>query len=308
MLNSLLNAFPGSVAQGLIWGLMAIGVFITYKILDIADLTVDGSICTGGAVCAVMMINGCNVWLSMFVAFLAGMLAGLATGVFHVFMGIPPILAGILTQLSLYSVNLKIMSGANVSLSVRNYDLLVSLQYLKGVPFYCNTLLVVALILAAVIGVLYWFFGTEIGCGIRATGCNAAMSKAQGINTDRNKIIALMMSNGIVAFSGALLTQYQGFADVNMGRGAVVIGLAAIIIGEALFGKLLKNNFALKLLQVGLGGIVYYIVYQAVIMLGTEPDMMKMYSALVVAIFLAIPYLKERYFKKNVASKGGSHA
>lgn len=308
MLNSLLNAFPGSVAQGLIWGLMAIGVFITYKILDIADLTVDGSICTGGAVCAVMMINGCNVWLSMFVAFLAGMLAGLATGVFHVFMGIPPILAGILTQLSLYSVNLKIMSGANVSLSVRNYDLLVSLQYLKGVPFYCNTLLVVALILAAVIGVLYWFFGTEIGCGIRATGCNAAMSKAQGINTDRNKIIALMMSNGIVAFSGALLTQYQGFADVNMGRGAVVIGLAAIIIGEALFGKLLKNNFALKLLQVGLGGIVYYIVYQAVIMLGTEPDMMKMYSALVVAIFLAIPYLKERYFKKNVASKGESHA
>ena len=308
MLNSLLNAFPGSVAQGLIWGLMAIGVFITYKILDIADLTVDGSICTGGAVCAVMMINGCNVWLSMFVAFLAGMLAGLATGVFHVFMGIPPILAGILTQLSLYSVNLKIMSGANVSLSVRNYDLLVSLQYLKGVPFYCNTLLVVALILASVIGVLYWFFGTEIGCGIRATGCNAAMSKAQGINTDRNKIIALMMSNGIVAFSGALLTQYQGFADVNMGRGAVVIGLAAIIIGEALFGKLLKNNFALKLLQVGLGGIVYYIVYQAVIMLGTEPDMMKMYSALVVAIFLAIPYLKERYFKKNVASKGESHA
>ena len=308
MLNSLLNAFPGSVAQGLIWGLMAIGVFITYKILDIADLTVDGSICTGGAVCAVMMINGCNVWLSMFVAFLAGMLAGLATGVFHVFMGIPPILAGILTQLSLYSVNLKIMSGANVSLSVRNYDLLVSLQYLKGVPFYCNTLLVVALILVAVIGVLYWFFGTEIGCGIRATGCNAAMSKAQGINTDRNKIIALMMSNGIVAFSGALLTQYQGFADVNMGRGAVVIGLAAIIIGEALFGKLLKNNFALKLLQVGLGGIVYYIVYQAVIMLGTEPDMMKMYSALVVAIFLAIPYLKERYFKKNVASKGESHA
>ncbi len=308
MLNSLLNAFPGSVAQGLIWGLMAIGVFITYKILDIADLTVDGSICTGGAVCAVMMINGCNVWLSMFVAFLAGMLAGLATGVFHVFMGIPPILAGILTQLSLYSVNLKIMSGANVSLSVRNYDLLVSLQYLKGVPFYCNTLLVVAVILAAVIGVLYWFFGTEIGCGIRATGCNAAMSKAQGINTDRNKIIALMMSNGIVAFSGALLTQYQGFADVNMGRGAVVIGLAAIIIGEALFGKLLKNNFALKLLQVGLGGIVYYIVYQAVIMLGTEPDMMKMYSALVVAIFLAIPYLKERYFKKNVASKGESHA
>ncbi|MBQ0092619.1 MAG: ABC transporter permease [Clostridiales bacterium] len=308
MLNSLLNAFPGSVAQGLIWGLMAIGVFITYKILDIADLTVDGSICTGGAVCAVMMINGCNVWISMFVAFLAGMLAGLATGVFHVFMGIPPILAGILTQLSLYSVNLKIMSGANVSLSVRNYDLLVSLQYLKGVPFYCNTLLVVALILAAVIGVLYWFFGTEIGCGIRATGCNAAMSKAQGINTDRNKIIALMMSNGIVAFSGALLTQYQGFADVNMGRGAVVIGLAAIIIGEALFGKLLKNNFALKLLQVGLGGIVYYIVYQAVIMLGTEPDMMKMYSALVVAIFLAIPYLKERYFKKNVASKGESHA
>lgn len=309
MLTSLLNAIPGAVAQGLIWGLMAIGVFITYKILDIADLSVDGSICTGGAVCAVLMINyHWNVWAAMLAALIAGMLAGLATGVFHVFMGIPPILAGILTQLSLYSVNLKIMGSANVALPVRNYDVLVSLQYLRGVPIWKNTLLIVALLLAVCIGILYWFFGTELGCGIRATGCNIAMSKAQGINTNLNKIIALVMSNGIVAFSGALLTQYSGFADVNMGRGAVVVGLAAIIIGEALFGKLLRNNFALKLLQVGLGGIVYYIVYQTVIMLGIDPDMLKMLSAIVVAIFLAIPYLKNKYFPKAVAVKGDTHA
>lgn len=308
MLTSLLNAMPGAIAQGLIWGLMAIGVYITYKILDIADLSVDGSICTGGAVCAVLMINGCNVWIAMLAALLAGMLAGLATGIFHVYMGIPPILAGILTQLSLYSVNLKIMGSANVALPVRNYDVLVSLQFLRGVPVWKNTLLIVAVVLGLCIAILYWFFGTELGCSIRATGCNAAMSKAQGINTDKNKIIALVMSNGIVAFAGALLTQYSGFADVNMGRGAVVVGLAAIIIGEALFGKLLKNNFALKLLQVGLGGIVYYIVYQTVIMLGIDPDLLKMLSAIVVAIFLAIPYLKNKYFPKAVSVKGDDHA
>lgn len=308
LLTSLLNALPGAVALGLIWGLMAIGVYITYKILDIADLSVDGSICTGGAVCAVMMTNGYNAWISMLVALLAGMLAGLATGIFHVFMGIPPILAGILTQLSLYSVNLKILSGPNVSLPTRNYDVLVSMQFLEDVPLYKNSILVIGLILAVFIAILYWFFGTSLGCSIRATGSNATMSKAQGINTNMNKIIALVMSNGIVAFSGALLTQYQGFADVNMGRGAVVIGLAAIIIGEALFGRLFKNNFALKLLQVGLGGIVYYVIYQVVIMLGTEPDMMKLFSAVVVAIFLAIPYLKSKYFKKAIVPRGGSHA
>lgn len=302
--SSFLNALPGAVAQGLIWGLMSIGVYLTYKILDIADLSVDGSICTGGAVCAMMMIAGHNVWVSMLAATAAGMLAGLATGIFHVFMGIPAILAGILTQLSLYSVNLKIMGVANKALSARNYDLLVSMQYLRKTPFYENTLFIVIVANLLLILLLYWFFGTEIGCGIRATGCNANMARAQGINTNRNKIIGLVMSNGIVALSGALLAQYQGFVDVGMGRGAIVVGLAAVIIGEALFGRLLKNNFALKLLQVSLGGIVYYIVYQTVILVGLDPDMLKMLSAVVVAIFLAIPYMKQKYFAKPAVAKG----
>lgn len=303
--TTLLNAMPGAVAQGLIWGIMSIGVYITYKVLDIADLSVDGSICTGGAVCAIMMGAGYNVWVSLAVSILAGMLAGLATGIFHVFMGIPAILAGILTQLSLYSINLKIMGKANVALSPRTNKLLISMQYLKTGPFYKNTLFIVILANLILIMLLYWFFGTELGCGIRATGCNGNMSRAQGINTNLNKIIGLVMSNGIVALSGAFLTQYQGFADVGMGRGAIVIGLAAVIIGEALFGKLLKFNFAFKLLQVALGGIVYYIVYQTVILAGLDPDLLKMLSAIVVAIFLAIPYLKEKYFTKSAFAKEG---
>lgn len=302
--NSFLNALPGAVAQGLIWGLMSIGVYITYKILDIADLSVDGTLCTGGAVCAVMMINGYNVWISMLVATVAGMLAGFMTGVFHVFMGIPPILAGILTQLSLYSINLKIMGVSNKALSARNYDVLVSMQNLRDIPFYKNTLLIVVVFNIVLIGVLYWFFGTEIGCGIRATGSNRKMARAQGINTNRNRVVGLVLSNGIVALAGALLTQYQGFADISMGRGAIVVGLAAVIIGESLFGKLLKNNFALKLTQIALGGIVYYIVYQTVILLGIDPDMLKMLSALVVAVFLAIPYIKGEYFPKSYLGKG----
>ncbi len=304
MLNTFLGALPGAVSQGLIWGLMSIGVYITYKILDIADLSVDGTLCTGGAVCAVMMISGHGVWVSLLAATGAGMIAGLATGVFHVFMGIPPILAGILTQLSLYSVNLKIMSGANRALSARNYDLLVSMNYLKRMPIYNNTLFISAVFVIAVIMLLYWFFGTEIGCGIRATGCNPRMARAQGINTGACRVTGLVLSNGIVALAGALLTQYQGFADVSMGRGAIVIGLAAVIIGEALFGRLLRGNFALKLTQVALGGIVYYIVYQTVILLGIDPDMLKMLSAVVVAIFLAIPYIKQTYFPKKISAGG----
>ena len=302
--SSLFGALPGVASQGLIWGLMSIGVYITYKILDIADLSVDGSICTGGAVCAMMMLSGQNVWVSMLVATIAGMLAGLATGIFHVFMGIPAILAGILTQLSLYSVNLLILGKANVALPVRNFKVLISMQYLRDVPLYKNTVFITALFNIAVILLLYWFFGTELGCSIRATGCNIKMSKAQGINTDMTKILGLVMSNGIVALSGALLTQYKGFAVVGMGRGAIVIGLAAIIIGEALFGKLLKGNFALKLLQVSLGGIVYWLVYQAVILAGLKSDLLKMLSAIVVAIFLAVPHLKEKYFSKSSYKKG----
>ena len=299
---SLITALPGAAAQGLIWGIMAIGVYITFRILDIADLTVDGTLCTGGAVCIMMMLSGHNVWVSMLAATGAGLLAGLATGIFHTFMGIPAILAGILTQLSLYSVNLKIMGKANQAINVDKFNLLVSLRRVKGVALTQNTLFIVAIMIIILIAVLYWFFGTELGCSLRATGCNPSMSRAQGINTDRNKVLGLMLSNGRVALSGALLTQYQGFADINMGRGSIVIGLAAVIIGEAIFSRIFRN-FALKLLSVVFGSILYYLVLQIVIWMGIDTDLLKMLSALVVAFFLAFPYWKGKYFTK--AKQGG---
>lgn len=299
---SLITALPGAAAQGLIWGIMAIGVYITFRILDIADLTVDGTLCTGGAVCIMMMLSGHNVWVSMLVATGAGLLAGLATGIFHTFMGIPAILAGILTQLSLYSVNLKIMGKANQAINVDKFNLLVSLRRVKGVALTQNTLFIVAIMIIILIAVLYWFFGTELGCSLRATGCNPSMSRAQGINTDRNKVLGLMLSNGLVALSGALLTQYQGFADINMGRGSIVIGLAAVIIGEAIFSRIFRN-FALKLLSVVFGSILYYLVLQIVIWMGIDTDLLKMLSALVVAFFLAFPYWRGKYFTK--AKQGG---
>ena len=299
---SLITALPGAAAQGLIWGIMAIGVYITFRILDIADLTVDGTLCTGGAVCIMMMLSGHNVWVSMLVATGAGLLAGLATGIFHTFMGIPAILAGILTQLSLYSINLKIMGKANQAINVDKFNLLVSLRRVKGVALTQNTLFIVAIMIIILIAVLYWFFGTELGCSLRATGCNPSMSRAQGINTDRNKVLGLMLSNGLVALSGALLTQYQGFADINMGRGSIVIGLAAVIIGEAIFSRIFRN-FALKLLSVVFGSILYYLVLQIVIWMGIDTDLLKMLSALVVALFLAFPYWKGKYFTK--AKQGG---
>ena len=300
---SLLNALPGAVAQGLIWGIMAIGVYITVRILDIADLTVDGTLCTGGAVCIMMMQSGHNVWVSLLVALIAGLLAGMVTGLLHTFMGIPAILAGILTQLGLYSVNLKIMGKSNQAINVDKFDLLVSLRYIKNVPIYRNTILLVAVIIVVLIAFLYWFFGTELGCSLRATGCNDRMSRAQGINTDFNRVLGLMISNGLVAFSGALLSQYQGFADINMGRGAIVIGLAAVIIGEALFGKIF-HNFGFRLLGVALGSIVYYFVLQIVIWLGIDTDLLKLLSAAVVAVFLAIPYWQSKYFSRPV-KRGG---
>lgn len=290
------------MAQGLIWGIMAIGVYITYRILDIADLTVDGSFCTGGAVCIMMMLAGQNVWVSMLAALGAGLLTGLMTGVFHTFMGIPAILAGILTQLSLYSINLKIMGKSNQAINVDKFDLLVSLRWVKEAALH-NPLIMVSIITVALIAVLYWFFGTELGCGIRATGANPNMSRAQGINTDFNKVLGLMLSNGLVAFSGALLTQYQGFADVSMGRGAIVIGLAACIIGEAVFSRIFRN-FALRLLAVSFGSVIYYIVIQIVLALGFDANLLKLLSALVVAIFLAIPYWKGKYFSTK---KGGKN-
>ncbi len=304
MMMTLLNAMPGAVAQGLIWGIMAIGVYVTFRILDIADLTVDGTMCTGAAVCIMMMLSGHNVVVSLIAATLAGMAAGLLTGIFHTFMGIPAILSGILTQLSLYSINLKIMTKANQSINVDNSDLLISLRFIRGVPLYRNTIFIVAVFIVALVVILYWFFGTELGSSLRATGCNSSMARAQGINTGFNKVLGLMISNGLVGLSSALLMQYQGFADVNMGRGAIVIGLAAVIIGEAIFGRIFRN-FALRLVSVVFGSIIYYIVVQAVIVMGVDTDLLKLLSAVVVGIFLAIPYWKSRYFTR-AARKGGA--
>lgn len=304
MMMTLLNAMPGAVAQGLIWGIMAIGVYVTFRILDIADLTVDGTMCTGAAVCIMMMLAGHNVVISLIAATLAGMATGLLTGIFHTFMGIPAILSGILTQLSLYSINLKIMTKANQSINVDNSDLLISLRFIRGVPLYRNTIFIVAVFIVALVVILYWFFGTELGSSLRATGCNSSMARAQGINTGFNKVLGLMISNGLVGLSSALLMQYQGFADVNMGRGAIVIGLAAVIIGEAIFGRIFRN-FALRLVSVVFGSIIYYIVVQAVIVMGVDTDLLKLLSAVVVGIFLAIPYWKSRYFTR-AARKGGA--
>ncbi len=297
---ALLNALPGAFAQGIIWGIMGIGVYITYKILDIADLSVDGTMATGGAVCAIMVVNGVPIWLAMICAVLAGMLAGFVTGIFHTFMGIPAILAGILTQLGLYSVNLRILgigtsagTASNLAISVDKYDLMLSLRNVREISI-TNPIVVAAVFLALLIAVLYWFFGTELGCSLRATGSNAGMSRAQGINTSFNKVLGLVISNGIVALASALYAQYQGFADVNAGRGAIVIGLAAVIIGDVIFGRLF-HNFALKLLGVAFGAIIYYLVMQVVLWLGLDSSDLKLISAIVVAIFLAVPYWRKRY-------------
>ena len=283
-LANLPGALPGACAQGLIWGIMAIGVYLTYRILDVADLTVDGSFGTGGAVCVMCLLSGQNVWVSLFMALLAGLLAGFVTG--------------ILTQLSLYSINLKIMGKANQAINVDKYSLLISLRWVKEFAIH-NPIIMVIIVTAALIGILYWFFGTELGCAIRATGSNPAMSRAQGINTNFNIVLGLAVSNGLVALSGALLSQYQGFADVGMGRGAIVIGLAAVIIGEALFSRIF-HNFALKMAAVSLGAIIYYIVIQLVLTLGFDANLLKLLSASVVAIFLAVPYWKGKYFSKPV--------
>ena len=306
-ITSLLNALPGAVAQGLIWGVMAIGVYITYKVLDLADLTVDGSMATGGAVCVMLMLGGCNVWLALLCAIVVGMLAGLVTGVFHTVMGIPPILSGILTQLSLYSINLAIMDfKANQGINVTKYPLIVSQRNVRALGLE-NPIFATLLILALVIACLYWFFGTELGSSLRATGANEAMSRAQGINTNVAKILGLMISNGIVALSSAMLAHYQGFVDVNMGRGAIVIGLAAVIISQVMFGRLFRN-FALKLAGVAIGAVIYYIVLQIVLWLGLNTNLLKLLSALIVAVFLAIPHWKGAMAARHGGKGGASHA
>ena len=300
-LTSLLNSLPGAAAQGLVWGIMAIGVYITFRVLDVADLTVDGSIATGGAVAVMLIRGGMNCWLALLCAFASGLLAGLVTGLFHTKCGIPAILAGILTQLALYSVNLRIMGGkANQPVGVDKYDLVVSQRYVRDLSI-SNPLPLLLVITVVTVVALYWFFGTERGCSVRATGANANMARAQGINTGANIVLGLMLSNGLVALSGGLLAQFQGSADVGMGRGAIVIGLAAVIISEVTFGKIFQN-FGLKMFAVSLGAVIYYFVLPIVLQLGLNTNDLKLVSALIVAVFLSVPYWKGKVAHK----KGGA--
>ena len=304
---SLLNAIPGAVTQGMLWGIMAIGVYLTFRILNVSDLTVDGSLATGGAVCVVLMRAGCNPCVALLCAVLAGMLAGLVTGLLHTRCAIPAILSGILTQLALYSINLRILgSKSNLPISVDKYSLLVSQRYVLELNLK-NPVPLVILILAVVVGILYWFFGTEYGSALRATGANQHMARAQGIDTKIGITVGLMVSNGLVALAGALLAQYQGAVDVNMGRGAIVIGLAAVIIGEVLFGKVF-HNFALKLVAVALGAVVYYLVIQVVLQLGLETNDLKLLTATVVALLLASPFWKSLAKPKKQRVGGDGHA
>ena len=292
-----LNTLPGAAAQGLVWGLMAIGLYINYKILEVADLTVDGSICTGAAVCTVLLTNGVNIWICMIAALIAGMLAGLVTGWLHTLFGIPAILAGILTQLMLWSINLLVMSGrANIAITRFKYADKVIIS--SGSSDVYRTIVILAVFVSAIVALLYWFFGTEFGSSLRATGNNLEMSRAQGINTNMTKVFGLALSNGIVALAGALLAQQQGSADINMGKGAIVIGLAAIIVGEAMCPKLV-TNFAIRLLCVVGGAIIYWFVFQTVVFIGLPSELLKMLSALVVACFLGVPYLKRTYLSKK---------
>lgn len=287
----LFRAMPGSVAQGLIWGIMAIGVYITFRILDFADLTVDGSLGLGGAVAVMLILAGFPPYIVLIVSFISGLLAGLVTGLLHTLLGIPDILAGILTQIALYSINLNIMGKANQAVSVDRYDLIVSLRYIS------QAIMVGAIFLIVIIALLYWFFGTEQGFTIRATGCNPDMARAQGISTNKAKVIGLALGNGLVGLSGALVAQYSGNADVNMGRGAIVIGLAAVIIGEVIGNAIFRKrmNFALRLFFAAMGAVIYYLVITFVLWLGLSSQNLKLFSAIVVAVFLAVPYLKGKY-------------
>ena len=302
---ALLRSLPGACEQGLIWGLLALGVYITYKLLDFADLTVDGSMATGGAVAVMLIRAGMNPWLALIFAFLAGMAAGFITGMLHTALGIPGILASILTQISLYSINLNILGSSNQAVSVDKYSLVVSLRYISDSTASKIRMFTTCILFCVVlVAILYWYFGTEQGHAIRATGCNRQMARAQGINTDFHTVLALMISNGLVGLSGGLYAQYQGAADVNMGRGAIVIGLAAVIIGDVLFGKMCagkKIAFAYTLLSVIAGAILYYLVLSVVLWLKFPSDDLKLFSAIVVAIFLSIPYLKAKHSRKGVA-------
>lgn len=301
---SLLGSMEGAVAQGLFYAVFALGVYITYKILDVADLTVDGSIVTGGAVAAVCIANGMNAVLAVFLAFLAGLVAGAITGFFHITLGIPAILAGILTQLSLYSINLSIMGGPNAKVSSREFPVIVKLSN------NTQSMMVGLLFVVAVIALLYWFFGTEFGSSLRSTGANPHMSRAQGINTNFTTLFGLMLSNGFVAMAGGLFAQYNGNSDINFGRGAIVIGLASVIIGSVLCDAIFKKgaNFAVKLAFVALGSVIYQMITMLIIQIGLPTDYLKLFSAVLVAIFLALPYIKGKYFHSKKGKGGRGHA
>ena len=303
--SNLLASLPGAVAQGLIWGLTAIGVYITFKVLDLADLTVDGTMATGGAVCLVLMTHGVNLWVALLCAFLAGMLAGLVTGVLHTFMGIPAILAGILTQLALFSVNLRIMGKSNTPILAKG-TIFSSVSHMTGLPQSTIAIILGIVLAVAIVATLYWFFGTEIGSALRATGNNEYMIRALGVNTNSTKMIALVLSNALIGLSGALICQSQKYADIGMGTGAIVIGLAAIVIGEVL-GRLLPGGltqFSVRLASAVFGSVVYFLIRAIVLQLGMDANDMKLLSAVIVAVALCVPVVWERYKLRSSYTKG----
>ncbi len=293
-MEGILLATQGAIVQGILWGIMVLGVYITFRVLDFADMTVDGSFALGGAVCATMITKGINPFLAIIVAIFFGVLAGYITGFLHTVFQIPGILAGILTQISLYSINLRIMGRSNLPLLKVDtmFDIVKKgIANLTGITLSSvHTALLIGVILAIlVISLLYWFFGTEIGCAIRATGNNEYMVRALGQNTNMTKVFALMISNGLIGLSGALVAMYQGFGDVSMGTGAIVIGLASIVIGEVLF-KRFKSFFG-KFMSVVLGAIIYRIIVAYVLQMGLTASDLKLLTAIVVAGALALPVL-----------------
>ena len=287
----MLHDFIGAISLGLIWAVMAIAIYITYKILDIADMTVEGSITMGAAISAICISNGMNPYLTLILAFCGGLCAGFLTGFFHTILKIPALLSGILTMLALYSVNLRIMGKANVSLL--KMDTVFTPFENLGLSKNLAVIAVMVIIVGILIAALYWFFGTELGCAIRATGNNRKMARAQGINTRFMTIIALMLSNGLVALAGALIAQNQSFADMSMGIGSIVIALASLIIGEVLLGK---GNFFVRLLSLVFGAIIYRIIIAFVLWLGMPSNDLRLFTALTVAVALALPVFRS-YFR-----------
>ena len=283
----ILLAMQGAVSQGVLWGIMVLGVYITYKILDIADLTVDGSFALGGCVCALLVVDkGLDPLLALGLATLAGMIAGAVTGVLHTIFDIPAILAGILTQIGLWSVNLRVMGKSNTPL-LKVDTIFSRIVDMSGMKQSAVSLVIGVLIAILIIAFLYWFFGTELGSTLRATGNNENMIRALGVNTKYTKLLALTLSNGLVGLSGALVCQSQKYADIGIGTGAIVIGLAAIVIGEVLMGRL--KSFGSKLSSAVIGCVVYFLIRAIVLQLGMDANDMKLLSAVIVALALCIP-------------------